>query len=106
MGGELARKGASAFHRRDHWTSATREARVVQRIEPGALMANSVKIELEVGDVELEYEGPAEFARNDLLPLVRGLVEALSDAQFSGVFEEEWDEEVAEEAASGNSDAR
>ena len=57
-------------------------------------MADTIKIELELGDAELEYEGSAEFARDDLLPLVRGLIEAMADAQLSRMFDDEWDEEL------------
>ena len=71
-------------------------------------MADTIKIEIEIGEAELEYEGPAEFARTDLLPLVRGLAEALADAQFPGMFDADWsddedalddDEAEADEAA-------
>ena len=56
-------------------------------------MADTIKIELELGDAELDYEGPADFAREDLLPLVRGLIEAMADAQLTRMFDEDWDEE-------------
>ncbi|MGF1660179.1 MAG: hypothetical protein ACFCUS_12195 [Rubrimonas sp.] len=69
-------------------------------------MADTIKIELELGDAELEYEGPAEFARTDLLPLVRGLMEAMSDAQLKDMFGDDWDEEFdGFDAEDGEDDA-
>lgn len=38
---------------------------------------DTVRLELEIGAVELEYEGPATFARENLVEVVRGLADAL-----------------------------
>ncbi len=41
-------------------------------------MGDTVKIKLEIGAAELSFEGPAAFAREELLELVAGLVDKLS----------------------------
>jgi hypothetical protein len=57
-------------------------------------MADTVRIELEFGSVEFEFEGPADFARKDLLPLIDGLVERLSGLGDSYEIEvDEFDDE-------------
>ena len=65
-------------------------------------MAETVKIKLEFGEVELAYEGSAEFAKKDLLDLVGGLLEKLATVsvemdEFEGFEVEEDDEEEDEE---------
>jgi len=56
----------------------------------------TVKLELEVGDVEIEFEGPASFAREDLARVVHALMEsvALSGVDFD---DEDFDEDDRED---------
>jgi hypothetical protein len=62
-------------------------------------MADTVRIALEFGAVEFEFEGPADFARKDLLPLIDGLVERLSGLGDGFEIEvDEFDDEDDEEA--------
>jgi hypothetical protein len=67
-------------------------------------MAETVRIELEFGSVEFEFEGPADFAKKDLLPLIDGLVERLSglgDAFEIEVDEDDEDDEEEEAPKAG-----
>jgi hypothetical protein len=61
-------------------------------------MADTVRLEIEYGDIEIEFEGPADFARKDLLPLVGGLVEKLADFALEDEGEDEEDDEAEEKA--------
>jgi hypothetical protein len=45
-------------------------------------MGDTVKIKLEIGSAELSYEGPASFAREELLELVGGLVDRLASYEI------------------------
>lgn len=59
----------------------------------------TVKLELEVGDVEIEFEGPASFAREDLARVVHALMESVA---LSGVaFDDEDFEDEDDEADAG-----
>ncbi len=60
---------------------------------------NTVKLEIEVGDIDIQFEGPADFARQDLLPLIRGLVETLSELEED--FEDEEEDEDDKETGEG-----
>jgi hypothetical protein len=64
-----------------------------------AAMADTVRLEIEYGDIDIEFEGPAEFAKKDLLPLIGGLIEKLAD--FALEDEEEGEEDEDEEKAEG-----
>jgi hypothetical protein len=64
-------------------------------------MAETVKLEIEFGDIEVEFEGPADFARKDLVPLVSALVEKLASVEVGFDVDEDDDDEeddAAEEA--------
>ena len=61
-------------------------------------MAETVKLEIEFGDIEVEFEGPADFARKDLVPLVSALVEKLASVEVGFEVEDEDEDDQAEEA--------
>lgn len=63
-------------------------------------MAETVKLEIEFGDIEVEFEGPADFGRKDLVPLVSALVEKLASVEVGfDVDEDDEDDDEDEEAA-------
>jgi hypothetical protein len=65
-------------------------------------MAETVKLEIEFGDIEVEFEGPADFARKDLVPLVSALVEKLASVEVGfDVDEDDEDDEDETEADEG-----
>jgi hypothetical protein len=65
-------------------------------------MADTVKLEIEFGDIEVEFEGPADFARKDLVPLVSALVEKLASVEVGfDVDEDDEDDEDETEADEG-----
>jgi hypothetical protein len=58
-------------------------------------MDGDVKLEIEFGDIEVAYEGPAEFARTELVRLVGELVDKL--AAVENGFEPDDDDDDDEE---------
>jgi hypothetical protein len=62
--------------------SARRAARVAPWFDREDAMADTVKLEIEFGDIEVAFEGPAAFARSDLVPLVSTLIEKLASVEI------------------------
>lgn len=66
-------------------------------------MPDTVKLEIEFGDIEVAFEGPADFARKELVALVSALVEKLASVEVGfDVDEDDEDEDEDEEAAEGD----
>jgi hypothetical protein len=69
-------------------------------------MAETVKLEIEFGDIEVEFEGPADFARKDLVPLVSALVEKLASVEVGFDVDEDDDDEDEDDAAEEAGEAK
>ena len=58
----------------------------------------TVKLAIEFGDIEVKYEGPAAFAREDLVAIVEALVEKLAGVEVGFDLDDEEEEEDDAEA--------